>query len=264
MQHALLDVPIAQRPPVFSMATLPDAGPFRQGISIDPASTPASRLAANRLLRERYSWRGYDNVSLPQLESITHFPLTATHEGVVIGTLTVGVDGPSGLNCDHAFASEVAALRQTGAKLCEFTKLAIDPSLGGKHVLAALFHVAYLAADRLADVDTLLMEVNPRHVRYYCRMLGATVIGDERANEHVNAPAVLLSMAFADVRGKIDAIAGSPHTVGGERSLYSLAFSRHEEDAIVSRLIRRAPLGDDEAPFGFRLPRAQMAVGTDH
>lgn len=234
----------------------------RQHISIDAPSSAASRHAANRLLRERYSWRGYDNVTLPHPQSISHFPLTATHEGEVIGTLTVGVDGPSGLNCDRAFAAEVDTLRRSGAKLCEFTKLAIDPSLGGKHVLAALFHVAYLAADRLADVDTLLMEVNPRHVRYYSRMLGATIIGDERINSQVNAPAVLLSMAFADVRGKIDAIAGSPQTVG-ERTLYSLAFSRQEEDAIVSRLIRRAPLGDDEV-FGFRLPQSQVAVGVDH
>lgn len=235
-----------------------------RSFTIAAASSPASRYAANLLLKERYNWRGYDNVSLPQPESITHFPLTATHEGTVIGTLTVGVDGPMGLNCDRAFAPEVDSLRQTGAKLCEFTKLAIDPSFGGKHVLAALFHVAYLAADRLADVDTLLMEVNPRHVRYYSRMLGATVVGDERTNQHVNAPAVLLSMAFADVRDKIDAIAGSPNLVGGERSLYSLAFNRHEEEAIVSRLIRRAPLGDDEAPFGFRMPRSQIAAGADH
>lgn len=263
MQPAQIAATEALRAPHFAPLDRPSAVPTRRNISIAPA-TPASRHAANRLLNERYGWRGYGDVSLPQPESITHFPLTATHEGVVIGTLTVGVDGPSGLNCDRAFAAEVDALRRAGAKLCEFTKLAIDGSLGGKHVLAALFHVAYLAADRLANVDTLLMEVNPRHVRYYCRMLGATVIGEERTNEAVNAPAVLLSMAFAAVRGKIDAIAGSPNTVGGERSLYSLAFNRDEEDAIVSRLIRRAPLHDDGAPFGFRLPRAQMAVGAEH
>ena len=264
MQPVPLAATDAYRLPSFAANDRSSGNPSPRHISIAAACSPASRFAANRLLKERYNWRGYDNVSLPHSESITHFPLTATHEGIVIGTLTVGVDGPMGLNCDRAFASEVDTLRRAGAKLCEFTKLAIDPSFGGKHVLAALFHVAYLAADRLTDVDTLLMEVNPRHVRYYCRMLGATVVGDERANEQVNAPAVLLSMAFADVRDKIDAIAGSPKLVGGERSLYSLAFNCQEEEAIVSRLIRRAPLGDDEAPFGFRLPRAQIAVGADH
>lgn len=236
----------------------------RRSISINAAGTHASRCSAHALLNQRYSWRGYEEVSMPHADSVSHFPLTATQDGQIIGTLTVGLDGSSGLNCDRAFEAEVQLLRDQGARLCEFTKLAVDASFGGKHVLAALFHVAYLAADRLGKVDTLLMEVNPRHVRYYMRMLGARVIGDVRANTQVNAPAVLLSMAFRDVRGKIDDIAGSPHCVGGERSLYSLAFTRQEEDAIIDRLTRRGPSGDDVTPFGFRLPKAQMAAGGEH
>ena len=40
--------------------------------------------------------------------------------------------------------------------------------------------------------DYVVIEVNPRHVRYYERMLGFEVIGPERMNPRVEAPAVLL------------------------------------------------------------------------
>lgn len=227
------------------------------------ATNAATRRSANELLKRRYGWRGYRAVALPHPESGRHFPLTATQDGVVIGTITVGLDGPEGLNCDRAFQTETDALRQQGRHLCEFTKLAIDPSYGSKHVLAALFHLAYLAADRLASVDTLLMEVNPRHVRYYNRILGASVIGEARKNDTVDAPAVLLAMRFSDVRGKIDQIAGSPNRAGGDRSLYSLAFNQQEEKNIAEQLARNVP-GRLGAPFNFPLPAAQAAALGEH
>ena len=52
--------------------------------------------------------------------------------------------------------------------------------VGRQRVLAALFHVAYIVAHRIRGYDTLVMEVNPRHVRYYERMLGARAIGEPR------------------------------------------------------------------------------------
>ena len=35
-----------------------------------------------------------------------------------------------------------------------------------------LFHIAYIFARRMHDRTDLLIEVNPRHVRFYERMLG--------------------------------------------------------------------------------------------
>ncbi|MEO5732358.1 MAG: hypothetical protein ABIN96_17265, partial [Rubrivivax sp.] len=237
---------------------------MNQNITISAANCMASRQCANALLNERYSWRGYEQVHLPTLESMTHLPLTASQDGEVIGTLTLAIDSPAGLNCDRAFGEEVDYLRAKGAKLCEFTKLAVDSSFGNDQVLAAMFHVAYLAADSLADCDTLLMEVNPRHVRYYVRMLGAQVIGGQRSNASVNAPAVLLSMAFSDVRRRIDERAGNPRPAGEGRSLYSLFFSRDEERAIVSRFPDRMSCGDTGSSFGFRLPQAHVEAAPVH
>lgn len=230
--------------------------PERRMFHIESAHTPVRRHSANQLLRERYAWRGYHGVKLPDDLSGSHFSLSATREGTTIGTMTVGFENPHVLNCEEAFAEEVHQLRMSGRRLCEFTRLAVDPGVGTKAVLAALFHVAYIVAHRLRGVDTLLMEVNPRHVRYYERMLGARVIGSERPNTKVNAPAVLLCLEFAYVKSQIERLAGKPAAVSSERSLYPLAFTRQEEAGIIARLTepQLAPRPERTRPFVFRLP----------
>lgn len=232
-----------------------NASPERRGFQIESTHTPVRRQSANRLLRERYGWRGYQCVGLPEDPSRSHFSLSATRDGETIGTMTVGFETANPLNCEGAFPEEVQTLRASGRRLCEFTRLAVDPVAGTKAVLAALFHVAYIVAHRLRGVDTLLMEVNPRHVRYYERMLGARVFGSERINDKVNAPAVLLSLDFDYVTAQIEANAGRPERVAAERSLYALAFTRDEEAGIIARLtalqFQRAA---KPRPFLFRLP----------
>lgn len=195
------------------------------------------RSAANALLQERYAWRGYHAVSLPSDQTSNRITLTASESDETIGTITVALDSPEGLSAEDAFPAEIAALRADDQRICEFTKLAIDPDTGSKRVLAALFHVAYIVAHRMRGYDALVMEVNPRHVRYYQRMLGARVIGEERLNRFVNAPAVLLSLPFDYIREQIAIFGGQPETSADERSLYPFAFSQDEELGIIGRLM---------------------------
>jgi hypothetical protein len=236
-------------------ARLGHAVATRQGFEIEPVHTPVRRHSANQLLKERYAWRGYHSVALPDGLSGSHFSLSATRDGKTIGTMTVGFENPYTLSCEDAFAHEVHAFRVSGRRLCEFTRLAVESGTGTQAVLAALFHVAYIVAHRLRGMDTLLMEVNPRHVRYYERMLGAHVAGSVRTNTKVNAPAVLLSIEFAYVKAQIERCAWRAEVAQNERSLYALAFTEQEEDGIVARL--KAPpseRADKRPPFSFRLP----------
>ncbi len=223
---------------------LPDgaAGPRR--FKIKSAESDAIRSRVNSLLKSRYGWRGYTEVSLPTDRSVHKFTLSAAEQDTVIGTITVAFDGPKGLSADDAFGPEVARLRSQGRCLCEFTKLAIDPTVGTKRVLAALFHVAYIVAHRIRGHDLLLIEVNPRHVRYYERMLGFTVISEERTNKSVNAPAVLLSLEFSYVMQQIGRFGGNPQLMSSERTLYPGVFSLREETAILSRMQSKQRLLD--------------------
>lgn len=205
---------------------------------IRAADDHGQRSSTNILIKRRYEWRGYRNVALPSEQAGHRITLCATGEDGIIGTITVGLDGEEGLNAEDAFRPEVSELRARGLRLCEFTKLAMDAAEGSKHVLASLFHVAYTIAHRIRGFDTLLMEVNPRHVAYYRRMLGCQVLGAERLNRRVSAPAVLLCMDFAHTREQIRRFGGRPEQAICERSLYPYAFSASEEAGIIDRLNR--------------------------
>ena len=215
---------------------LPDglAGPRR--FKIKTAEAEERRGMVNSLLKNRYGWRGYKEVRLPTDHSVHKFTLMAIEAGNTIGTITVSLDGPQRLSADEAFSDEVRALRVQGRTLCEFTKLAVDPTVGTKRVLAALFHVAYIVAHRIRGHDTLLIEVNPRHVRYYERMLGFKILANERMNTSVNAPAVLLTVDFAYVMQQIGQLGGHPERMATDRSLYSAFMSLSEEAGILSRM----------------------------
>jgi hypothetical protein len=90
--------------------------------------------------------------------------------------------------------------------------------------------------------DDIVIEVNPRHVRYYQRALGFTVMGPERLNRRVDAPAVLLRLDLAHARRQIDRYGGRPALGAGLHSLYPHFFSTKEEAGIVGRLPRAQAL----------------------
>ena len=200
------------------------------------ADSHGQRSSANILIKRRYAWRGYQNAGLPDEQTPNRITLTATDHDAIIGTITVGLDGPEGLHAEDTFGPEVDALRANGHRICEFTKLAMDPVAGAKQVLASLFHVAYIVAYRFKGFDTLLIEVNPRHVNYYTRMLGCKVLGEERINKRVDAPAVLLHLDFGYTLQQIARFGGQPELSASERSLYPFSFSLAEEAGIISRL----------------------------
>ena len=207
------------------------------------------RTAAGALLAERYAWRGYRTVTLPRDQTGWRTTLTAHgHGDAPIGTLTLELDGgPEGLSAAAAFGPEVDAMRARGLRLAEFTRLAVDTGVHSTRVLAGLFHVGYIVAHRLRACDTLLLEVNPRHVRFYERMLGCQVVGCERVHPGVQAPAVLLSAPFAYIRAQIRAHAGTAELAGNSRSLYPFAFSAAKEGGILARLLQAQQRADATA-----------------
>ena len=216
---------------------LPDGPAGQRQFKIKPAETEDRRSQINSLLKDRYGWRGYKQVNLPTDQSVHKFTLSAVEGLATIGTITVAFDGPDRLSADDTFGAEVAQLRRDGHRVCEFTKLAVDPELGTKRVLAALFHVAYIVAHRLRGHDMLLIEVNPRHARYYERMLGFNALTGQRHNASVNAPAVLLGVNFAYVMQQIGEYGGQPARTSEVRSLYPIFFSLHEEAVVISRML---------------------------
>ncbi len=231
-------------PEAFILAT---SHPFTQskgaaGFEIRAASSCGERSSASILINRRYASRGYSSNPLPEKADPNLLTLVAYDQDSVVGTLTVGFDSDRRLLADDLFPDEVGALRDSGRDVCEFTKLALEGVIRSQHVLAAMFHLAFIHAHRIRGCDNVLIEVNPRHVRYYESKLGFRPLGPQRTNRRVNAPAVLLSLDLWHANEQIRRFGGKPGLSNTERSLYPFGFSEVEEEGIVLRL--QAQLAD--------------------
>lgn len=201
------------------------------------ADSDGRRSSASMLINKMYSWRGYSTSPLVASENPNRITLVASDEGETLGTLTLGLDSEIGLLVDEMYRSEVNAVRRQGRSVCELTKLAVDQRRGSKRVLAALFHIAYVYGRVLNQVTDVFIEVNPRHVAFYQRMLGFTQAGEARICPRVSAPAVLLRLQLSFVDMQIDKFGGQAELGRNERSLYPYFFSKREELGIARRVL---------------------------
>jgi hypothetical protein len=212
----------------------------RRLFKIRAADSFGHRSSASILINRMYATRGYQSSPLPADSVPDRITLTASDEEQLLGTISIGFDSPVGLLCDELYMEEINLLRDAGSRVCEFTKLAMDSVVESKRLLASLFHVAYIYAHRIKGFHFLVIEVNPRHVRYYERMLGFQVRGPQRMNRRVSAPAVLMALDFEHACEQIGRFGGNAELSDSVRSLYPYFFSVGEEAGIVGRL-RRQP-----------------------
>lgn len=201
--------------------------------------TSDGRNTASMLISRMYAWRGYAGDHQPSNDP-NRITLTATDKGDVVGTLSIGIDSEVGLMADEIFKDELDAHRQRGAKLCEFSKFAFDPSVRSKTALANVFHLAVIYARDMHGCTDIVIEVNPRHRRFYERMLGFRQEGELKINPRVDAPAYLLRVNLQFVTEKIARFGGTYAAEGEteERSFYPYFFSPREERGIINRLLR--------------------------
>jgi len=201
--------------------------------------TSDGRNSASMLINRMYAWRGYSGDHHPSNDP-NRITLTATDKGDVVGTLSIGIDSEVGLMADEVFGAELDAHRANGARLCEFTKFAFDPSVRSKTALANVFHLAVIYARDMHGCTDIIIEVNPRHRRFYERMLGFRKEGELKINTRVDAPAYLLRVNLKYVTEQISIFGGTFAADGEteERSFYPYFFSPREERGIINRLLR--------------------------
>ena len=155
--------------------------------------------AAEELVCRRYSWRGYrvgaeSSSAAACSEDGSRVVLLAQNAGRLMGTLTVRRDTPSGLLAESAYAEEIQEMRGEGRRLGELVQLAIEEGADWRGALDALVQSAYLVTRVIQGLTDIVIEVNPRHVRFYQRVFGFVVTAAERFCERAAAPCVLLSL----------------------------------------------------------------------
>lgn len=199
------------------------------------AQTHQQRDEVSLLINKMYSWRGYE-FSGSAMDHPHRVTLVAFSRDATLATITTGFDSPIGLLADELYKPEIDVLRRQGKRLCEFIKLAVDESVRSKHLLAAIFHLCYIYARKVQDHTDLFIEVNPRHVKFYQKMLGFETLGEQKTNRRVNAPSILLGLGWEYAHQKIQEFGGKPGLAVGEKSLYPYFFSPPEEERIAVQL----------------------------
>ena len=207
----------------------------RSDFHIRLANNRGRRNRSSVLIQRMYSWRGYHaDMADDMAHEANRVTLQACRDNNVFGTLTVNFDSATGLAADALYRREIDGFRNSGACVSEVTQLAVDPEYGSKEVLGALFHLAHMLCVMRGTTDVFI-EVNPRHVAFYQRMLNFRRAGEAKLCERVNAPAVLLHVEIAYMTEQIARYGG--HHGRGKRSLYPYFFSRHEMEGLPRRII---------------------------
>ncbi|NDP46882.1 MAG: hypothetical protein GZ085_00555 [Sulfuriferula multivorans] len=206
----------------------------KQEFKVRLATNEDRRMSASLLIEKMYSWRGYGTNALGQ--DPNKITLVAYLHDKVVGTLTLGLDSSQGMVVDELYKREADMLRTEGRNPCDITRLAVDQDIKSKSVLAALFHLSFIYGHNFHQATDFLIEVNPRHVLFYERMLGFKPFGEERTCPRVNAPAVLLRLDLAYADEQILQYGGMGAAVPGVKSIYPYFFSREDELGITQRL----------------------------
>ena len=213
-----------------------DASLRHDDFQIRLADSDEHHNQCNKLVNAMYEWRGYGPQSEARETSANEVTLLALRHQNVIGTLTICRDSPSGIPADELYRAHIDAYRRRGASVCEITRLAIDPAHRSKHVLEALFYHAYVHAGICGGATDAFIEVNPRHVSFYKRLLKFDQIGEEKICERVNAPAILLHRHAASVAQQVAECREQRQDAASPHPKLLLASARRRSSEKVLRL----------------------------
>ena len=115
---------------------------------------------------------------------------------VCASTLSAYLDTPEGLPLDSVYGEELAALRDSGRRISEVGLFADrrEKLVRSADSLFDLMRFAYYYC-RHHGMDDIMIGVHPRHMPFYCRLIGFDMAGEERQYATVNdRPVILLRL----------------------------------------------------------------------
>src|SRR5947209_733825 len=112
-------------PPPPAKSTADNHSSLRVGV----ATSLQQLEAAQELVRRRYAWRGYeferDQCNVPPQRTSKDVTFVVESVQALIGTVTLGLDGPDGLLAERTHEGIIAQARSNGRRVCEVTRLAV-------------------------------------------------------------------------------------------------------------------------------------------
>lgn len=161
------------------------------------ASDKKKRRETLDLVKKVYSAEGYVENNARSDSKDTYGASTtvfcAYKDNSLFGTISLIEDSPQGLPLDIIYKNYLKHLRESGNKIAEVGRFAVDHSLlqekGLSTALPLLSLMFQCALER--SIDYLCITVNPKHDSFY-QSIGFTELGELKHHPSVNhAPAVL-------------------------------------------------------------------------
>ena len=167
--------------------------------------------------------------------SANRIKLSLFFGGTAVGTLTLLLDSPAGLDADDLYRRDMNLLRHRGHKVCEITDMALNQNVRSKRVLAALFHIAYLYAARIHGCTDLMLESASRHTAFFMKTFGFKLFGREKDCPRAESPAMLLRLPaeHVEARRKESALLTDPAST---KEIYPYFFKASAEDELLRKL----------------------------
>jgi hypothetical protein len=209
-------------------------------VAVHLAVNAWEHLQAFNLVHEQYVAFGYMAANENRVR-ITPWNLNpsahtfiALRDGRVVGTLTCIEDGPQGLPAEELYPTEIQTLRTQRNKLLEVSALAISSQETDTTVVMEMIrHLITLSRSVLGGSDWVIT-VNPRHVRFYRKVMLFELLGEEKSCVKVNgAPAVLLRMDLTSMPEKYAERYGRRC---GTRNLHEYFFAAEKERERLAKL----------------------------
>ncbi len=227
----------------------------------------AYRLAYDVYLASGYTTKREDRFCVNTFDARPHTftILISTASGEPAGTVSLVFDSPAGLPSDEVFSDQLRPLRTQHRKLVEVTRLAISPDFVHSRVLLVrLFNFIYAYARLRRGADDFIIEVNPRHVEYYRKLLGFEALSPEGAAlacpRVQGAPAQLLrlDLAYSDQQIAHGRTPNVELDRSQRRMLYPYFLSQRQERQVSNFLKRnRRPMTEEEAEY-FNIAESQL------
>ena len=191
------------------------------GLLVRPTLSHRETHPCHELVRRMYAWRGYLTEPASPHLSRDQLTLAAWRDGELAATLTLTRDNGSNLLAEALYPAEIADLRSKGRIICEYSRLAVDPVTSSTQLMEHFFRTAYELAKSHFSAKDAIVEINPRHRRFYEREIGFTALGPLRVCPRVDAPALLL---YRDMEQPHKARLRASH---GHLQLPDLPIARH-------------------------------------
>jgi N-acyl-L-homoserine lactone synthetase len=155
------------------------------------------------------------------------YAIGAFHEGACIGSLRLAFGGAgfgrNSMPCEAQFPQELAKLDpERRQRLVEFSRMAVEPSLGNRSFRTTLYASLVRAGLILAtagQTDIAVIAVHRRVSPFYQAMCGFKVIGRSDVYAEIEEPTDLLALRFSEIEKR------------RHRSNAFFGFSSHEVDA---------------------------------